>query len=110
MATLEFDDFGLYRRGHFRSRAVLACRLRLQPRLTLAAVQPHPLGQGAAAHPHFAGHLLHGETFLQAQLYGFTANLKRVGVNVWTFCPSRRPPRGAGPLPLLLNLAYTFHR
>jgi hypothetical protein len=36
-----------------------------------------------------------------------------VEVRLWTFCRSRRPPRGAGPLPprlLLCNLADSFHR
>ena len=65
MVPLEFDDLRLHRRRHFRPRTVPTSRLRLQTRFTLVAVQPHPLGQGAEAHAHFVGHLLHGEAFLQ---------------------------------------------
>ena len=65
MTTLEFDDFCLHRRGHFRPLTVPTYRLRLQARFALVAVQPHPLGQSALAHAHFAGHPLHGEAFLQ---------------------------------------------
>jgi hypothetical protein len=65
MVPLEFDDLRLHRRRHFRPLTVPTCRLRLQSHFTLVAVQPHPLGQGAAAHAHFVGHPLHGEAFLQ---------------------------------------------
>jgi hypothetical protein len=107
---LQFYDFRLHRRRHFRLRAISTPRLRLQARFPLVAVHPHPMRQGAEAHAYFAGYLLRGEAFLQTQLHCFAPDFKRMGVNMRTFCPSRRPPRGAGPLPLFLNLACTFHR
>jgi hypothetical protein len=64
MAPLEVDDFPLHRRRHLRSRMVPTPGLRLQARFTLSAVHPHPLGQGAEAHAHFAGYPLQGKAFL----------------------------------------------
>jgi hypothetical protein len=110
MTTLEFDDLRLYHRRHFRPRAARACLLGLQAPFALVAVQPHPLGPGALADAHFAGDQLQGEAFLQVQLNRFAPDLKRMGVNVRMNRAPRRPPRGAGLLPLPLNLAYTFHR
>lgn len=110
MATLELDDFRLYRWRHFRLRTVPASRPRLQARFSLSAVHPHPVRQRAEAHAHFVGHPLQGKTFFQTQLHGFAPDFKRVGVSMRTNCPPRRPPRGAGPLPLPFNLAGTFHR
>ena len=81
---LNFDDFRLHRRHHFRPPTARTCRLGLQAGFALVAVQPHPLGQRAATDAHSAGHPLHGEAFLQTQLNRFTPDLKRVGVNVRT--------------------------
>jgi len=109
VVTLEFDDLRLHRRRYFRPRTARTSRLRLQARFALIAVHPHPLGQGALAHTHFAGDQFRRKTFLQVQLDRFAPNLKPVGVWVRSNCPSRRPPRGAGPLPLFLNLVRTIH-
>ena len=65
--------------------------------------------QRAEADAEFAGDLLDGEAFLEAQLHRFAPELKRVGVSVWPNCPSGPPPKRAGPLPLPLNLAVLFH-
>src|SRR5216683_7220807 len=86
--------------SHLRPPTAWTCWLRLQACFPLVAVQPHPLGQGAAAHAHFAGHPFHGEAFLQTQLNRFELDLKWMGVSVRVNRPSRRPPRGAGLLPL----------
>jgi hypothetical protein len=82
MAPLEVDDFRLHRRGHLRPRTVRPGRHRLQAGFPLGAVRPHPLGQGAEAHAHFAGDPLHGEAFLQTQLHRFAPDLERVAVSV----------------------------
>jgi hypothetical protein len=84
MTTLEFDDLRLYRRRNLRPPTARASRLRLQASFTLVAVQPHPLGQGAAAHAHFAGDQFRCEPFLQVQLNSLASDLKRMGVNVRT--------------------------
>jgi len=84
MVTLEFDDFRLYRRRYFRPRTARTSRLRLQAGFALVAVQPHPLGQGAEAHAHFAGYPLQGETFFQTELNRFAPDLKRMSVRVRT--------------------------
>jgi hypothetical protein len=110
MTTLEFDDFRLHRRRNFRPLTARRCRLGLQAGFALVAVQPHPLGQGASAHAHLAGDQFRREAFLQVQLNRFAPDFQRMGVNVRVSRPPRRPPRGAGLLPLALNLAYTFHR
>ena len=110
MATLQFDDFRLHRRGHFGLRTMPTFRLRLQARFPLSAVHPHPMRQGAEAHPHFAGHPLQGEAFLQTQLHRFAPDFKRVGVSMRANDPPRRPPRGAGLLPLPSNFVCSFHR
>jgi hypothetical protein len=85
VVTLQFDDLGPHRRGHFGPRTAGASRLRLQARFTLSAVQPHPMRQGAEAHAHFAGDQFRRETFLQIQLNRFAPNLKGVGMSVRTF-------------------------
>ena len=110
MATLQFDDFRLHRWRHFRLRTMPTSRLRLQACFPLSAVHPHPMRQGAEAHAHFASHPLRGEAFLQTQLHCFAPDFKRVGVSMRTTCPPRRPPRGAGLLPLPLNFVSSFHR
>ncbi len=110
MATLEFDDFRFDRRRHLGPVAAGTPRLRLQAGFALLAVHLHPLGQGAQAHAHFAGHLLGGELFFQTKLNRFAPDFKRMGVSVWVAWPPRRPPRGAGPRPLALNSLCTFHR
>jgi hypothetical protein len=110
LATLEFDDFRLHRRRNSRPLTARTCLLGLQACFAVVAVQPHPLGQGALADAHFAGDQFQREAFLQIQLNRFAPDLKRVGVNVRVNRPPRRPPRGAGLLPLPWSLAYTFHR
>ena len=84
MTTLELDDFRLDRRCYFRSPAAATSRLGLQAGFALLAVHPHPLAQGAETHTHFAGHLLGGEAFFQAELNRFAPDLKRVRVRVRT--------------------------
>jgi hypothetical protein len=110
MITFQLDDFRLHRGRHLRPPTAAPPRLGLQAGFALLAVHPHPLGQGAEAHAHFAGHLLDGEALFQTELNRLASNLKRVGMSMRTNCPPRRPPRGAGPLPLALNFAYPFHR
>ena len=110
MTTLEFDDFRLHRRRNFRPLTARTCLLGLQARFAVVAVQPHPLGQGALADAHFARDQFRREAFLQIQLNRFAPDLKRMGVRVRVNRPPRRPPRGAGLLPLALNFVYTFHR
>ena len=65
MVPLQFDDFRLHRRRHFRPRTARTSRLRPQARFTLGAVHPYPLGQGAEAHAHFVGYLLQGKALFQ---------------------------------------------
>jgi hypothetical protein len=84
MMTLELDDFPLYRRRHLRPPTAALSRPGLQAGFALFAVHPHPLGQGAEAHAHFAGHLLHGETFFQTELNRFAPDLKWVRMRVRT--------------------------
>ena len=83
--TLQLDDFRLHRGRHLRPPAASMSRLGLQAGFALLAVYLHPLGQGAQAHAHFAGHLLGGEAFFQTELNRFAPHLKRVGMSVRTF-------------------------
>lgn len=109
MTTLEFDDFRLHRHRNLGPPTARTCLLGLQARFAVVAVQPHPLGQGAFTDAHFAGDQFRREAFLQVQLNRFAPDLKRVGVNAGVGRPPRRPPRGAGLLPLPLDFVYTFH-
>jgi hypothetical protein len=103
MTTFEFDNLGLDRHRHLRPSTAATSRLGLQARFALLAVQPHPLGQGASTHAHFAGHPLHGKAFLQTELNRFAPHLKDMGMCMPANRPPRRPPRGAGSLLLFLN-------
>jgi hypothetical protein len=64
MTTLELDDLGLDCRRHLGPVAPGTSGLGLEAGFTLLAVHLHPLGQGAQAHAHFAGHLPDGKLFL----------------------------------------------
>jgi hypothetical protein len=108
--TFQLDDFRLHRGCHLRPATAATSRPALQAGFSLLAVHAHPLRQGAEAHAHFAGHLLHGEAFFQTELNCFASDLKRVGIGVRTNCPARCPPRGACPPALPLNSLYAFHR
>jgi len=110
MTTLEFDDFRLHRRRNFRPLTARTCLLGLQAGFALVAVQPHPLGQSAFTDAHLAGDQFRREAFLQMQSNRFAPDLKGMGVGVRGNRPPRRPPRGAGLLPLALNFVDTFHR
>jgi len=110
MTALEVNHLGLDRCRHLGWLAARASRLGLQAAFALLAIHPDPLTQGAEAHTQFAGYPLDGKTFFQTELNRFASDFIGVGVRVQpTFSP-RRPPRGASPLPLTLNLLGTFHR
>jgi hypothetical protein len=109
MMPLEFDNFRLHGRRHLRPPTAATPRLGLQARFALLAVQPHPLGQRASTHAHFAGHPLHREPFFQTELNRFAPHLKGMGMSMPAIGPPRRPPRGAGPLLLSPNFLYAFH-
>jgi hypothetical protein len=108
MASLQLEGLPLHRGGHLGPRTPRP-HLPLQARFPLGAIPAHPRPQRAEADAEFAGDLLDGEAFLEAQLHRFAPELKRVGGSVWPNCPSGRPPKRAGPLPLPLNLAVLFH-
>jgi hypothetical protein len=113
MTTLELDDFGLDRRRHPAVAGPLAAGMSqpgLQAGLALLAVHLHPLGQGAQPHAHFASYLLGGEAFFKAELNRFAPDFIGVGANVRPAFSPRRPPRGAGPPLVPLDLLDTFHR
>jgi len=109
MPALELDDLRLHRRGHLRSRTAPLGQGRLQARFPLRAVDPHPQEHRARAHAQFAGDLLNGEAFLEAELHRFAPDLKRVGVRVRTRGLPPRLPRGTGPPLLPWTLAAAFH-
>jgi hypothetical protein len=82
--TLQVDNFRRDRRRYLRPPTAASSRLRSQAGFPLLAVHPHPLGQGAEAHAHFAGYVLGGEAFFQTELNRFAPHLKRVGIGVRT--------------------------
>jgi len=108
MVPLQRDSLPLHRGGHLRARAP-GPRLRLEARFPLGAIPAHPRPECTQADAEFVGDLLDGEAFLEAQLHRFAPELKGVGVSMRPNCPSGRPPKCAGPLPLPLNLAVLFH-
>jgi hypothetical protein len=110
MTALEFDDLSLDRRRHLGPLTSRTSRLGLQAGFALLTVHPDPLTQGAEAHAHFAGHLLGGKPFFQTELDRFASSFERMAMSVLAAGSSRRPPRGAIPLPLTLNLLGAFHR
>jgi len=108
MASLELEGLPLHRGGHLGPRAPRP-RLPLQARFPLGAIPAYPRSECTEADAEFAGDLLDGEAFLEAQLHRFAPERKRVGGSVRPSCPSGPPPKRAGPLPLPLNLAVLFH-
>jgi hypothetical protein len=108
LAPLELDGLPFHRGGHLGPRAPRP-RLPLQARFPLGAIPAHPRPERTEADAEFAGDLLDGEAFLEAELHRFAPELNRVGVSVGPTCPSGRPPKRAGPLPLPLNLAVLCH-
>jgi hypothetical protein len=110
MTTLKFDDFSLDRRRHLGPVADGTSGMGLEAGFALLAVNPHPLAQRAQAHAHFAGHLPDGKAFFQTKLNCFAPDFKGMTMNVLAAGSSRRPPRGAGSLPLPLYFLCAFHR
>ena len=110
MTTLKFDDFRLNRRRHLGPVTAATSGMGLETGLPLLAINPHPLAQRAQAHAHFAGHLPDGKAFFQTKLNCFAPDFIGMTMSVQPAFSPRRPPRGASPLPLTLNLPGTFHR
>ncbi len=65
MVPLQLEGLPLHRGGHLGPRAPRP-RLRLQARFPLGAIPAHPRPQRTEADAEFAGHLVDGETFLEA--------------------------------------------
>ncbi len=80
MAPLQRDGLSLPRGDHRGPRAPRP-RLPLQARFPLGAVPAHPGPQRTEADAEFAGDLLDGEAFLEAEPHRFTPELVRVGLS-----------------------------